>query len=337
MLKIGMASYWHVHAGDYARQVEAHPLTELAAVWDEDPKRGHAVAEVKGIKFFESYKDMLAEVDAVIIDTPTTMHEEVLIAAAEAGKHIFTEKVIAPTWKEVRAILDAVEANGVKLMVSLPRLYFGYTLAVREVVENHRLGQVTLVRSRLSHNGAIPTDQSPTGWLPAHFFNKEQCGGGAMIDLGCHPMYLVRLLLGMPDTVSATYGHITGREVEDNAVSVLQYNHGAIGIVEAGFVNRFSPFALEVHGTEGSLLYSTHDEKMIIRSTAMGQEYVDEWKVNVPVPQDDKTAFEQWIDHINNGTEAVENIQLAADLTKLMEASNRSVSESRAIAIRELA
>lgn len=336
MLKIGMASFWHVHAEDYARQVENHPHTQIAAVWDENPERGQAAANAKGVRFYERYEDMLAQVDAVVVDAPTTMHKEVIVAAAEAGKHIFTEKVIAPTWQEVKAILEAVRANDVRLMVSLPRLYFGYTLAVREMAAQGLFGQVTLVRSRLSHNGAIPTNQSATGWLPAHFYSKEECGGGAMIDLGCHPMYLTRLLLGMPETVSATYGYITGREVEDNAVSVLQCGNGAIGIVEAGFVNRFSPFALEVHGTEGSLLYSSHDGKMMFRSSVKGEDYAKEWQIRESIPQDAPTAFDQWIEHIHKGTDAEENIQLAVDLTKLMEASNRSVQEGRPIAIRDL-
>ena len=68
-----------------------------------------------------------------------------------------------------------------------------------------------------------------------------------MIDLGCHPMYLSSLFLGMPESVTASYGYVTGREVEDNAVVTLNYANGSIGIVEAGFVNRFSPFTIEIH------------------------------------------------------------------------------------------
>lgn len=108
-----------------------------------------------------------------------------MVKAAREAKHI-TEKDIAPTLKEVNEILEAVRANGVKLTVSLPRVYHGYTLAINEVLEQG----VSFVRARLAHSG------STAGWLPSHFFSLEQCGGGVLIDLGCHPMYLARLFLG---------------------------------------------------------------------------------------------------------------------------------------------
>lgn len=145
-----------------------------------------------------------------------------------------------------------------------------------------------------------------------------------MIDLGCHPMYLARLFLGMPESITASYSYITGREVEDQAVSVLRYPNGAIAVVEAGFVNRMSPFVIEIHGTEGSLLYSTHDNKLLVRSSRLGDEQSKEWTVWSELPAEKPSAFHQWVSHIQSGTIASENIELARDLTRLMEASNLS-------------
>ncbi|WP_028551122.1 Gfo/Idh/MocA family protein [Paenibacillus sp. UNC451MF] len=339
MIRVAMLSFWHVHANDYARQATEHPGTEIVAAWDELPERGRKQAEERGVRFYEDLNELLAQkdIDGVIIDTPTNIHREVLIAAARAGKHIFTEKVIATTLKECNEILAAVKESGVKLTVSLPRLNADYTLAVQDILRQGALGDITLVRTRLSHNGAIPSERGQQGWLPAHFFNKEQCGGGAMIDLGCHPMYLARLFLGLPDSVSANYGYVTGKDVEDNAVSVLRYANGALAIVEAGFVNRFSPFVIEVHGTEGSLLYSTHDNKLLVRSSKLGDESAKEWQVQQQLPENRPSAFHQWVSHIENDTNADENIQLALDLTRLMEASNISASNGEAFKLSDLA
>ena len=327
MIRIGMISYWHVHAEDYTRQVLEHPDTEIAAVWDELPDRGREKAEKYGVPFFSDLGELLAkeDIDAVVVDAPTNVHRDVMVQAARAGKHIFTEKVIAPTLSEVNEILEEVRKAGVKLTVSLPRLYDAYTPTIRKVVEDGTLGKLTLARARLSHNGAT------AGWLPEHFFSKEQCGGGALIDLGCHPMYLVRTLLGLPDSVSAVYGHVTGKEVEDNATAVLSYENGAIGIVEAGFVNSHSPFSIELHGTDGTLLYGFPEEKILVRSNRLG----DDWQEIKPgdrLPW----AFDQWVSHIQEGTVATENVEIATDLTKLMEASNRSVAEGRPIRLTEL-
>ncbi|HEX4204521.1 MAG TPA: Gfo/Idh/MocA family oxidoreductase [Ktedonobacteraceae bacterium] len=336
MIRVAMISFWHVHARDYARQANENPNTEIVAAWDEEPERGRARAEALGVRYYENLAELLAQpdIDGVIIGTPTSMHREVISVAARAGKHIFTEKVIAPTVRESDEILAAIEQAGVKLTVSLPRLNDSYTLAVQEILARKALGELTLVRSRLSHNGAITTPESPHGWLPEHFFNLEQCGGGALIDLGCHPMYLTRLFLGLPTSVSANFGYVTGRAVEDNAVAVLNYPQGALGVVEAGFVNRYSPFTIEIHGTEGSLFYGTPEDKLYLRSAVTG---IKEWTVQPEFPPRHPMAFEQWVGHIQEGTTATQNIQLARDLTALMEASNISARTKQAVRLDSLA
>ncbi|MGO4107009.1 Gfo/Idh/MocA family protein [Paenibacillus sp. YAF4_2] len=329
MIKVAMLSYWHVHAWDYTREAQAHPNTEIVAVWDEIPARGEEAAGKLGVPFIANLDELLAreDIDGVIVDTPTNIHRDVMVKAAQAGKHIFTEKVLALTTKEVNEIVNAVEEAGVKLTVSLPRLNDWYTATIQKVLESGDIGKVTMVRVRLSHNGAT------ANWLPEHFYNLEQCGGGALIDLGCHPMYLTRLFLGeLPVQVQASFGYVTGKKVEDNAVSILTTANGALGIVEAGFVNAHSPFTIEVHGTEGSLLYGTPDAKVLVRSNKNGE---SEW-IAAEQESGRNKAFEQWAEHIQSNTVAVDNIRMAQELTMLMEASNRSVAEKRAVRLEEL-
>lgn len=325
-IRIGKISYWHVHAWDYTKQAQEHPETEITAVWDEDRSRGEAAAAQLGVPYFASLDEMLdSGIDAVIVDAPTHLHKEVIIAAAKAGKHIFTEKVLAPTFREVNEILREVQLAKVKLTVSLPRLNDGYTLAIQEIISRGTLGRITQVRSRLSHDGAT------RGWLPDHFFHLEQCGGGALIDLGCHPMYLTRLFLGEEiESVSAQYGYLTGKEVEDNAAALLSTATGAVGIVEAGFVNACSPFTVEVHGTDSSLLYGTPENRLLLRTKES-----QDWQ-EIPLPANRESAFHQWVGHILNGTEAEDNIRMAVELTKLMEASNLSARERRTVQLTEL-
>ncbi|MDH6427952.1 oxidoreductase [Paenibacillus odorifer] len=327
-IRIGKLSYWHVHAWDYTKQAQEHEDTVLAAVWDENVERGNKAAESLNIPFFESLDDLLAQedIDAVIVDAPTNMHRDVIVAAAKAGKHIFTEKVIAPTLKEVNAIIAEVNENKVKLTVSLPRLNDGYTLTIQEILSQELLGKITYVRVRLSHNGATES------WLPDHFFSLEQCGGGALIDLGCHPMYLAKLFLDQDVTgVSANFGYVTGKEVEDNAVVTLFTDSGAIGVVEAGFVNSHSPFTIEVHGTEGTLLYGTPENKLLLR-TNKSTDKEEGWK-EVALQSNRESAFHQWVDHIQNNTLATQNVEMAVELTRLMEAANRSAKEGCVIPI----
>ena len=107
------------------------------------------------------------DLDAVTITTSTVVHREVIGQAIAAGKHVFTEKLLAPTVAEADEILAAARAAGVQVVVSLPRLYHGYTTAITEVLDGGSLGRLTYARVRLSHDGAT------AGWLPERFFDPE--------------------------------------------------------------------------------------------------------------------------------------------------------------------
>ncbi|WP_432875872.1 Gfo/Idh/MocA family protein [Kribbella sp. CA-245084] len=320
-LKIATLSFWHVHAGDYSRQAKAHPGTELVAVWDDDPDRGKSAAEQFGVEFTDDLDALLAreDLDGVVITTPTDVHRDVMVKAAQAGKHIFTEKVLAPTVAEAEEIVAATDEAGVKLIVSLPRLYHGYTQAISEVIDDGTLGTITYGRVRLSHDGAIPRD-GVEGWLPQRFFEPSTAIGGALTDLGCHPVYLTQLFLGaQPDTVTATYRSIAERGLEDNAVVVVGYPNQKIGVIEAGFASN-NPFTIELFGTDGTLTYTDAGNVLLVNGEQVG------------VPEHSTDAFAQWVDHINNGTRADDNIARAVELTRLVVAANEAAKTGNAIA-----
>lgn len=318
-LRVAALGFWHVHAGDYARSAVEHPDTELAAVWDDDAQRGRAAAEQYGVPFFDDLDALLArdDIDAVTITTSTDQHRDVIVRAAGAGKHVFTEKLLAPTVDECDDIVAACDASGVKLIVSLPRLYHGYTRGVLDEIQSGRLGNVTYARVRLSHDGAV------SGWLPSRFFDPATAIGGALTDLGCHPVYLTQLFLGAhPDSVEAVYRSVTGRAVEDQAVVTVGYDSQAIGVIEAGFVSG-NPFTIDVFGTAGSVSYTEHGNRL----TASGPAY-DNGTVDLPIPADSPEAFSQWVDHIRLGTRADENIARAIELTRLVVAANSAAVAS---------
>ena len=317
-LRVAVLGFWHVHAGDYARQTQAHPGTELVGVWDDDVTLGQAGADQFGVPFTTDLDALLSEVDAVTITTPTNEHRDVMVKAANAGKHIFTEKLLAPTVAEAEEILAAADSNGAKVVVSLPRLSHGYTQAISEVIASGELGQLTYGRVRLSHDGAVPRDGAE-GWLPQRFFDQKAAIGGALTDLGCHPVYLVQLFLGaQPDSVSAIYRSVNGRGLEDNAIVTVGYGDQKIGVIEAGFTSR-NPFTIEIYGTESSLTYT--DAGNILQ---VGDR-------QVPVPEHNQDPFGQWVDHITNGTRADENLSRAVELTRLVVAANEAAEQGRTI------
>lgn len=320
-LRIAAVGFWHVHAGDYARRALEHIDTELVAVWDDDAERGRAAGAEFGVPFTDDLEELLArdDIDGVTITTSTDLHRDVIVRAANAGKHVFTEKLLAPTVAECDEIVEACIANGVALIVSLPRLYDGYTRGVLTEIESGRLGEITYSRVRLSHDGAIRP------WLPERFFDPETAIGGALTDLGCHPVYLTQLFLGArPDSVQAVYRSLTGRAVEDHAVVTVGYESQAIGVIEAGFVAG-NPFTVDVFGTAGSVSYTEDGHRL----TAHGDAYAG-GSADLAIPADAPDAFAQWVGHIHDGTRADDNVARAVELTRLVVAANRAARASTA-------
>ena len=115
MLRVAMLSKWHVHAAGYAREFLSSGKAEINAVWDEKADRGEEWAKELGCDFESDLDKLLArdDIDAVCCCAPTTMHKDVIIRAAKAGKHIFTEKTLACTVAECKEIAKEIEAVGI--------------------------------------------------------------------------------------------------------------------------------------------------------------------------------------------------------------------------------
>ncbi len=325
MLKVAMLSGWHVHAKGYGEELKKMTdKVQITAVWDEEIERGQAWAKELGVDFEGDLNRLLSrqDVEGVVVDAPTNLHAEVMIAAANAGKHIFTEKVLAPTISEAMAIAEAIQQNGVKFCISFPHRTFSPNLFAKRVVDEKIIGDVTLLRVRNAHNGAIGN------WLPPHFYDPVACAGGAMIDLGAHPMYLSGWLLGKPKSITSMFNSYTDRAVEDNAVSVIAYENKAIAIIETGFVTSNSPFSMELYGTEGSLMIGGPDNAIKIVSKNMDS---SEWTTPSELPSVLPTAIEQWVDGILKDSIIHFGLEDAIALTELMEGAYKSYREGRRI------
>ncbi len=198
-MKIAMISSWHVHAKDYAKQIMQLPQCEIVAVWDENKEAGIKWAKELNCKFIEDYDTLLKDdsIEAVVINSPTVMHTDLIIKAAYAKKHIFTEKVLALTVDDCIKIKDAIRRNNVKFSISFVYRCSAEMIFAKQLVDSGALGDITYARVRDAHNGSI------ANWLPESFYNKENCGGGAMIDLGTHPVYLLEWILGKAKNVVA--------------------------------------------------------------------------------------------------------------------------------------
>ncbi|MCI5652088.1 MAG: Gfo/Idh/MocA family oxidoreductase [Ruminococcus bromii] len=312
-MKTAILGTWHVHTEEYTRAILANPQAEAAVIWDSDIARGKAFAEKLGVPFTDDLDGILndASIDSVVVCSATCDHPELLTKAANAGKNIFTEKVLTIGVEDAEKVAAAVKAAGKVFTISYPHRTFPTLRAAKALLDSGKLGTVTYARVRNVHNG------SSADWLPPHFYDKAQCGGGAMMDLGAHPMYTLYWLLGEPKTITSTFTEVTHRGVEDNAVSVIEFANGAIGVSETGFVSECNPYTLEISGTDGALMI--HGESAQWGGKATGGKWVD-----LELPEKMQLPVDQWVDAVTNGTPSPFTIDEAVMLTRLMDGAYKS-------------
>jgi len=266
-MKVALCGAWHVHARDYIKKALA--LSEVVGVWEEDEARRKSFCAEFNLPAFDSLDALLAsDAEGVIVCTSSDTHADVMVKIADAGKHIFTEKVLALTEEDCDRVAEAVARNGINFVISLVHKYRPGPLTVKQVVDSGELGKINYVRFRNCHNGSVGC------WLPKHFYCAKECGGGAMIDLGAHGMYLIDWLVGAPDTYRSVFTNAATDPraieknpdgVEDNAVTVMGYRNGCIAINETGFVSTSYPQILEVGGDGGSVIMTGNE---VIKRTA---------------------------------------------------------------------
>lgn len=313
-MNVAIISSWHVHTREYTEALYKMPSVNITAFWDEDKAVGEKWAEEFNCKFVENYDDILADksIDGIMMTAKTSMHGEMLLKAAKAGKHIFTEKVLALTSDECYAIRDEIVKNNLKFTISYPHQCRADVQFAKRMLDENLLGNITYGRIRNAHDG------SSAGWLPEHFYDEAQCGGGAMMDLGAHPMYLLAWFLGNPVNIVSCFTKVTDRAVEDNAVSVLEFARGTIGVSETGFVSESNPFTLELSGTDGSLMIHGDHTSYANRETDGKWVDVTEFPPAWPMP------LEQWVGSIDGTVENHLDIEAAVQLTRLMEGAYSS-------------
>lgn len=328
-LRIALVGAWHVHANDYARDCDRNPHTQLVAVWDANSEFASRAAEKWNVPVVADLGELLAdpELDGVIITTATNIHRVVMEKVISAGKHIFTEKVLAASTEDADAIANAAEKAGITLTVSLPRLYTGYTETIDQVLAAGELGEISYVRVRVSHDGAIQRNGNPQ-WLPEQFFDRKEAGGGAMIDFGAHPYYLVHHFAGMPESITAHYLSTSGHDVEDQALVVCNYPGKLTGVAEASFLGGAIGHFIEIHGSDGTLLFDFDNG---LRTKLRGDEG---WTTRQLLDEPD-TPFDRWVNHIHQGEQDPENVGVGLALTRMAAAAEVSAAEKRQVMLSE--
>ena len=226
-------------------------LDRVHTVYSRSIKKGNIFKEKWGIE--NCTDDMTSainntEVDTIIIGLPNHLHKDAVLAAAEAGKSILCTKPLGRNAQEAIEMLQAVEKHGVFNGYLEDLVYPPKTLKAIKSVNDGAIGKVMWARSRETHPGPH------SDW----FWDNTLAGGGAIIDMGCHCVEIVRNFIGKnirPTEVMCwadTLVHPV--EGEDHGIGLVRFENGAMGQFEVSWAFRGGmDLRDEISGTEGTI------------------------------------------------------------------------------------
>jgi predicted dehydrogenase len=201
----------------------------------------------------ESTTDLAAavnhpETDVVVVGLPNFLHEDAVGLAAKAGKAVLCTKPLGRTADEARRMLETVEKAGVFAGYLEDLCYTPKTLKALASVRAGAIGDVTWVRSRETHPGPH------SAW----FWDGRLTGGGAIIDLGCHCIEIIRNFVGKSNRPVEVMCHtdtlVHPISDEDNAIALIRFESAAIGQFEVSWTFRGGmDLRDEVAGTHGTI------------------------------------------------------------------------------------
>lgn len=224
----------------------------LVAVASRTAAKAEAYAATHGIaRAYGSYDALLADpdVDAVYIPVPNSLHAELSIRAAQAGKHVLCEKPLALSADEVRAIAAAAEAHRVVVTEAFMYRHHPVVTEARALVQAGAIGRVLGVRGAFTFLHDRPDD---VRFEPA-------LGGGCLWDVGCYPVSFARTVLGQRPLAAQGAAVWSPRGVDLTFFGQVHFADGVVAQVLSSFEMPFRT-EMEVLGTEGRL-YVPHPFK----------------------------------------------------------------------------
>ena len=267
IIGVGMIAHMHAKAiGDIEN-------AQVVACLDINSERSEAFATQYNCTGYSDITQFLAHPDmsVVTICTPSGLHLDSALLAAQAKKHLIIEKPIEITTSRCNQIIEEAHKNNVKVCGIFPSRFHSVAGVIKKAIDDGRFGNIVLADAYVKwYRSKEYYESSP--WKGTWKLD----GGGALMNQSIHAIDLLGWFMGKVDSVTAHVGTITHKsiEVEDTAVAILRFANGALGVIEGstaaypGFYKR-----IEISGSCGSVI--------------MGEENISCWKFEEEKSEDE--------------------------------------------------
>lgn len=316
---IGLGMGWN-HMEGYFK----HPDAEVVAIADRIPQKLEKAVKQHG-NVFRTYSEGIdlirneKDLDIISVAVPNNQHKELTVAALESGANVLCEKPMAMNTAEAEEMLNTAKRLGKKLGIDFSYRFNEQSRAMKALVEEGRLGEIYYARSVWLRRRGVPGLQSgfnTGGGAGSWFFDKQQSGGGPLIDLGVHRLDLALWLMGYPEpdwVMASTYSKIApemtrkhGKEytVEDLAAAMIKFKNGATVELDASWacnIGENEQMSTRLLGTKGGLYQQNVNEGYTY--TVDYYQEIDgkqfDCKLHPPVPGV-KSSFEMFVDAVRD-------------------------------------
>lgn len=258
VVRVGLLSAAHVHAGSYAASLNALPNVEFVGVWDDDAARGAAAADGWNTAFYPDLEALLsANLDAVIITAENVQHATLTRAAAAHKLAVMCEKPLSLSVEDGEAMISACREAGVPLMTAFPCRFSPVAKRLKATIESGAIGKVQAIKG--TNRG-----RNPGGW----FNDLTKSGGGAVIDHTVHVADLIHWLTG--DKASTVFAEVDNsfhhKDFDDAGTMLIRYESGMFATIDCSWSRpksypTWGDVTLEIIGEKGSVygdLFAQH-------------------------------------------------------------------------------
>ncbi len=353
-LKVGIIGCGGIANGKHMPGLAKLDSVEITAFCDIIPEKAEKAAKdygIQGAGIYADYRELLRQsgVEVVHICTPNKSHGEITVASLEAGMHVMCEKPMAKTSADAHRMYEAAKRTGRKLCIAYQNRYRQDALYLKKLCSEGELGEIYFAKAHALRRRAVPT------W--GVFLDKEQQGGGPLIDIGTHALdltlwlmdnYKVRSVMGstyrkLADTKNAANAWDSWDPdkftVEDSAFGFITMQNGATIILETSWALNtlnIGEAMTTLCGTkagadmwDGLRINGEKFGKTYINKPCLGSEGVDFYSGNTYEPGDMEAKM--WIDSILNDTQTFVKPEEAMVVTDILEAVYKSAGTGKPV------
>jgi UDP-N-acetyl-2-amino-2-deoxyglucuronate dehydrogenase len=270
---VGCGRIWKNHV----EALKKHSAeAEIVAVCDTDPAALENGRTQTGAPGYASYDELLqqANADVVVLSTPSGLHPEQAVRAAEAGKHVITEKPMATRWQDGKRMVAACDAAGVRLFVVKQNRRNATLQLLKRAVDENRFGRIFMVSINVFWSRPQEYYDS------AKWRGTWEFDGGAFMNQASHYVDLLDWMIGPVESVQA-YTATLARdiEVEDTGVLAVRWRSGALGTMSVTMLTHLK-------NLEGSI--TVIGERGTVRIGGLAVNEIQHWEFADKRPEDDK-------------------------------------------------